>query len=223
MIAQIEKLSSSRPTKGFSVFGSWCQPMRRMSFSVSWPAAVEEPSAATTEAGQHQRRSEQGHESLPHLDPPFVVRVAGLDCRLDDLQGLGVRVEPHLGAERHRRHVLAVADRHVRDRRDPERADELVEQLLDREARLGALGQGLRLQVDVRPHHQAGGAVELAGADQVVEQGVDQVLLGVQVLDQDDAALGLDLERGAERGAEQGQAAAGERRLARCRSPTVST
>ena len=99
------------------------------------------------------------------------------------LEGLGAAVEPDGGAERHRRHVLAVPDRHVRDRRDPERSDQLVEHLLDRERRLRLLGHGLGLQVDVGAEHEAGGVVELAGADQVVERRVDQVRLGVQVLD----------------------------------------
>ena len=72
--------------------------------------------------------------------------------------------------ERHRRHVLAVADGDVGDRRDPERGDQLVEHLLDRERRLRALRDRLALEVDVGAEDEAGDVVELARADQVVEQ-----------------------------------------------------
>ena len=47
----------------------------------------------------------------------------------------------------------------------------------------GPSGSVWRLQVDVGAEDEAGGVVELAGADQVVERRVDQVRLGVQVLD----------------------------------------
>ena len=144
--------------------------------------------------------------------------------RLENFERLRVAVEPHPGAERHRRHVLAVADRHVRDRRDPERRDQLVEDLLDRERRLRALGQrSATRRLTSVPKTKPGDVVELAGADQVVERGVDQVRLGVQVLDHQHAAVGLDLEGRADA---RRRAGSGSRRPAaprRLRSPTVST
>ena len=75
---------------------------------------------------------------------------------------------------------------HVGDRRDPERRDQLVEHLLDRERRLRApRAASASCRLTSVPKTKPGGAVELAGADQVVERGVDQVLVGVQVLDHD--------------------------------------
>src|SRR4051812_33018479 len=86
-------------------------------------------------------------------------------CRLGHFKCFRAGVQTDLPAQRHRRHVLAMADRHVRDRRNAERGDQLVEDLLDRERRLRALRERLRLQVHVRAEHEAGRVVELAGAD----------------------------------------------------------
>ena len=69
------------------------------------------------------------------------------------------------------------------------------------------------LEVDVGAEHEAGRVVELAGEDQVVEVRVDHVRLLVEVLEQHDAAVGLDLVRRAEAGGHERQAAADDRRL----------
>ena len=53
-------------------------------------------------------------------------------------------------------------------------------------------------EVDVGPEHEPGGVGELAGVDQVVEVRVDHVRVLVEVLEHHDAAVGLDLVRGAE-------------------------
>src|SRR5215208_10990 len=199
---QTRKFSSSCAMNGLRVWTSWTQP----SFSTLFASAAPAGAAPIATAATVTSRATIVLSLIP-------ISSWSSYCRLGHFKCFRARVQPHLPAQRHRRHVLAVADRHVRDRRDAQRRDQLVEDLLDRERRLRALRDRLRLQVHARAEHEAGRFVELAGADQVVEPGVDQVLVGVEVLDHQDAAVRLELERGADARAQQRQAAAHERAL----------
>ena len=126
--------------------------------------------------GRHRRDPQEVADALDVGVEVAVDRRVHATRRLDDLERLGVGVEPRPRAERDRRHVLAVADRHVGDRGDAERRDQLVEDLLDREARADVLGDRVVLEVDVRCRTRTRPtSVELAGADQVVEGRVDHV------------------------------------------------
>src|SRR3954453_16591687 len=203
--AQTRKFSSSWATKGLSVWMSCAQPSFSTFFFSVAPPAGSAVIAATAVATVTSRAT-----IVLSLIP---ISSCSLYGRLGHFQGLRGRIQPHLRAERHRRHVLAVSDRHVRDRRDAQRRDQLVEDLLDRERRLRSLRKRLRLQVHVGPEHEPGRVVELAGADQVVEQRLHQVLVRVQVLDHHHAAVGLHLEGRAEARAQQRQAATRQRRL----------
>src|SRR5215213_8591819 len=190
--AQTRKFSSSWATNGLSVWTSCPQPILRTFFFApsSWAPAGN---AATVTA------SATAVTSIPTI-VLSLIQISSWSFgyrRLCHFQGLRAGVEPDGGAQGH-----------VRHRGYPERRDQLVEDLLDRERRLRALRHRLTLQVHVRAEHESGHVVELARPDQVVEAGVDQVLVGVEVLDHQDAAVGLHLEGSPDAGAEQRQAAA---------------
>ena len=81
----------------------------RPSSELSWAAAGDRERDHRAGDGERERRA-----------PP--VRLIDRLAASRHFERLRVGVELHPGAERHRRHVLAVAERDVGDRRDPERA-----------------------------------------------------------------------------------------------------
>ena len=212
--AQIVYSSSLTPTKGLSVFGSCAQPIRRTSLSEDEPESCADP----VEASRPSATAATSTAVAARVFQRFTALLLGRLPRGLPPPGSPVSCPPRRCAPappaasspcacRARTGTFAIAG-------IPSGRDQLVEDLLDRQHRLGRLGDGQRLQVDVGPEHEPGHVVELAGADQVVERGVDQVGLGEQVLDHHDAAVRLDLVRGADARAQERQAATDQRTLA---------
>src|SRR5262249_54223887 len=126
-----------------------------------------------------------------------------LERSLVDRQRARIGVDGGSDAERQRAEVLAVPERQIEDDRDPERRELLLEDVLERAAaqpRILFLRRvGLRELADRDP----GDRVELPGVSELRQDPVDVPGRAVDVLEEEDAAVELDLPRRCERLAQE--------------------